>query len=58
MECRGYDPASKRTRYRVEKFRWMDLVETLIVSAFAALFIYVSVTNFNFYEVFWGLTVR
>src|SRR5574344_116306 len=58
MECRGYDPASKRTRYRVEKFRWLDLVETLIVSVFAALFIYVSVANINFYELFWGLTVR
>ena len=32
MEARGYDPNGKRTRYRVLKFRWSDLL-TFMVSA-------------------------
>ena len=29
MECRGYDPGKKRTRYHVLKFGWMDLLAFL-----------------------------
>lgn len=58
MECRGYDPKGKRTRYRILRFSWWDLVETLFVGGFLALFIYVSVTKFDAYNAWWGLTVK
>lgn len=58
MICRGYDPKAKRTRYRVWKFNYLDILATLAVMGFCALFIYVSVTYFDAYSFFWGLTVR
>lgn len=58
MECRGYDPKAKRTRYRIQRFGWLDLVETLVVAGFATLFIYASVTGFNAYTSWFGMTVR
>jgi energy-coupling factor transport system permease protein len=58
MECRAYDPRAKRTRYRLLRFSWWDLIETLFVSAFAALIIYLSVTHFDAYAYFWGLTLK
>ena len=36
MECRGYDPRLKRTRYRVFKFHVKDVVAFLFVSAILA----------------------
>lgn len=33
MEARGYDPCAKRSRYRVLKFSWFDLVGLVIVLA-------------------------
>jgi ABC-type cobalt transport system, permease component CbiQ and related transporters len=47
MECRGYDPQLKRTRYRKLHFSWMDLFLVLLAAGFATLFIYVSVTHFD-----------
>jgi energy-coupling factor transport system permease protein len=47
MECRGYDPKAKRTRYRQLHFSWLDLLWTLLASGIAALFIYVSVVHFD-----------
>lgn len=47
MECRGYDPKAKRTRYRQLHFSWLDLLWTLLASIVAALFIYVSVVHFD-----------
>jgi energy-coupling factor transport system permease protein len=47
MECRGYDPKLKRTRYRILHFSWMDLLLTLLAAGFATVFIYASVTHFD-----------
>jgi energy-coupling factor transport system permease protein len=47
MECRGYDPKLKRTRYRILHFSWMDLFLTLLAAGFATVFIYASVTHFD-----------
>ena len=58
MECRGYDPKMKRSRYRLLRFRWWDLLEFAFVGAFTALFIVVSVTHFDAFETLWGLHVR
>jgi energy-coupling factor transport system permease protein len=58
MECRGYDPKAKRTRYRILRFAWRDLFASLFVIVFATLFIYVSVSHFDAYSFFWGLTLR
>jgi energy-coupling factor transport system permease protein len=56
MECRGYDPKAKRTRYRKLKFSWWDLLETVFVAGFLALFIYVAVVKFNGYTTWFNLT--
>lgn len=58
MECRGYDPKAKRTRYRQLAFGWLDLAETVFVGCFLALFIYISVTKFDAYSAWWGLSLR
>jgi energy-coupling factor transport system permease protein len=58
MECRGYDPKAKRSRYRRLAFSWSDLLETLFVASFLALFIYVSVTKFDAYGAWLGLTLK
>ena len=55
MECRGYDPQLKRTRYRKLRFSWMDLFLSLLAAAFAALFIYVSVTHFDGFVTWFNL---
>ena len=39
MEVRGYDPRAKRTRYRVLRFGWRDLLAFLFVGALFALII-------------------
>lgn len=36
MEARGYDPRGKRTRYRILKFSWLDLLGFVVVSALLA----------------------
>lgn len=36
MEARGYDPRAKRTRYRVLKFSWRDIIAFLLVGAMFA----------------------
>lgn len=56
MECRGYDPSVKRTRYRKLHFSWWDLFFLLFGSAVAAFFIYVSVIHFDAFQSFWGMT--
>jgi energy-coupling factor transport system permease protein len=55
MECRGYDPKAKRTRYRQLHFSWLDLLWTVLASGFAVLFIYVSVTHFDGFVTWFGL---
>ena len=58
MESRGYDPKGKRTKYRVMHASISDLFAFLFASAFAALFIYTSVTSFDAYSVFFGVNVK
>ena len=57
MECRGYDPRAKRTKYRVAHFSWRDALGLLVASALLALFITASVLKFDIFALF-GLTVR
>ena len=49
MECRGYDPRLKRTRYRTLRFRFTDFIALLGVSAILAGVIVLVATGFNFY---------
>ena len=39
MEVRGYDPRAKRTKYRVLRFGWRDILAFLLVGALFALII-------------------
>ena len=39
MEVRGYDPRAKRTKYRVLRFGWRDILAFLLVGAIFALII-------------------
>ena len=43
MECRGYDPRGKRTRYRMLKWHWYDFLCLFLVVALATAFIWVTV---------------
>src|SRR5574344_554463 len=58
MECRGYDPKVKRTRYRVLHFSWMDLLLTLLAAGFATVFIYASAVHFDAFSQWWGIVVH
>ena len=58
MECRGYDPMTKRTKYRNLHFRWWDLLEFVIVSALAAGFFYISITGTDLYSLLFGLSLK
>ncbi len=49
MECRGYDPRLKRTRYRVFRFHVRDLLALLVVSVILGGIIALVATGFNFY---------
>src|SRR5574344_745675 len=58
MECRGYDPQLKRTRYRILHFSWMDLLLTLLAAGFATVFIYASAVHFDAFSQWWGIVVH
>lgn len=58
MECRGYDPMTKRTKYRQLHFRWWDLLELVIVSFLVAGFFYISITGTDLYALLFGLTLK
>ena len=58
MECRGYDPMTKRTTYRQLHFRWWDLLELVIVSLLVACFFYISITGTDLYALLFGLTLK
>lgn len=47
MECRGYDPNAKRTKYHKLHFRWWDLFETFIVLLVFGGCLYLSISGFN-----------
>ncbi len=57
MECRGYDPRAKRSRYRVSKFGWRDLIGLLFTCVILGLAIAASVTKFNAFALF-GIVVK
>ena len=63
MEVRGYDPRAKRTRYRVLRFTWRDLLAFLFVGALFAgiivLFVYDkrSGTGISLFQVLFGIDV-
>lgn len=56
MECRGYDPSAKRTRYRLMRFGWGDLVGFVFVGGLFAFFLWVSITQWDVFAMF-GLSV-
>lgn len=55
MECRGYDPNAKRTKYRKLHFRWWDLLETVVVLLIFGGCLYVSISGFDPYALL-GIT--
>lgn len=57
MECRGYDPKGKRTRYRQIHFHWLDLLWAVLAGSLMGCFIALSATGFDPFSFFWGLTV-
>ncbi len=57
MECRGYDPRAKRSRYRVAKFTWRDIIGLSFACVILGLAIAASVTNFNIFAIF-GVVVK
>ncbi len=54
MECRGYDPNGKRTKYRKMKFKWGDAFALLLLVAILAGCIYMKVINFDIFNVLLG----
>lgn len=58
MECRGYDPKAKRSKYRIMHFSMRDLLAFLLISAFAAVYIASSVTSFDAYLFFFGVNLK
>ena len=57
MECRGYDPKAKRTRYRQIHFHFLDFVWVILAAGVMSLFITASVLGFDPFMTFWGLSV-
>lgn len=56
MECRGYDPRGKRTRYRKMSFHIYDLLIFIFTGALFAFFIYGSVVKLDIFALM-GLSV-
>lgn len=56
MECRGYDPNAKRTRYRKLHFRWADLFETILVLAIFGGCLTLSIMQLDAFKAIWGIT--
>lgn len=52
MECRGYDPREKRSRYRVYKFYYGDIVSVIFVVALVAGIMTISITRFDVFAFF------
>ena len=63
MEARGYDPRAKRTRYRILRFTWRDLLAFLFVVALFAgiivLFVYDkrSESGINLFKVLFNIDI-
>lgn len=54
MECRGYDPNGKRTKYRKMKFKWSDALALVLLTAILAGCIYMKVVNFDLFNILLG----
>jgi len=52
MEARGYDPDSKRTKYKTEKFGLVDVVGILFLAGFLFGMIYLPIKQYDIYEYF------
>ena len=52
MECRGYDPREKRSRYRQYKFYIGDVISIIFVVAFVAGVMSISILNFDVFAYF------
>ncbi len=52
MECRGYDPREKRSRYRQYKFYIGDVISIILVAAFVAGVMSISILNFDVFAYF------
>ncbi len=50
MEARGYDPNAKRSRYRKLSFHLVDLFGILLVAAFTAGVMYLSIANVDLFR--------
>ena len=57
MECRGYDPSAKRTRYRVLRFQTKDYFVLALSMAILGGVIYLAATSMDLYSL-GGLSLR
>lgn len=55
MECRGYDPNAKRTKYRKLHFRLWDAFETFVILAIFGGCLYLSITQLDVFALM-GIT--
>ena len=55
MEARGYDPSAKRTRYRLLKFKKVDLVSFIVGILIMTSIILIGVFSKNIETFFWSL---
>ena len=55
MEARGYNPSAKRTRYRLLKFKLVDLISSLISVLLLVGVILLGIYNLNIQEFIWGM---
>ena len=51
MEARGYDPYGKRSRYRILKFRWSDLLSFMIILIIFGGILALVIIDKNFFQV-------
>ena len=55
MICRGYDPKTKRTRYRQFHFRFSDILILILSAGVMAGYITLSVMHFDPFNAIWGI---
>lgn len=51
MEARGYDPYGKRSRYRILKFGWLDLLSFILILAIFGAFLALLIIDRNYFTV-------
>ncbi len=55
MECRGYDPRGKRTRYRKLSISWRDIIGLLLLLAFFGFFLFMSISRIDPFSAWFGI---